>query len=89
MSFSLFFDLAPIRSTENQDERTIKEIRLNNQRSHLESTQSEEARYNHRAKKYCSTMIYQDNDSKKSREVKDNIDFPFLAHFERLRKEND
>ena len=75
----------PRRPTENQDERMAKKIHLNNRGSPLESTQRGKAMYSQRAKKYCSTMIYQDSDSKKLREVKDILDFPtsFLAHLER------
>ena len=64
---------------------------MNNQGLSLESTQHEEAKYHHRAKKYCSTMIYRDSDSKKPREVKDILDFPTssIAHIERAQKEND
>ena len=63
----------------------VKKICLNNRGSPLESAQCEEAMYSQRAKKNCSTMIYQDSDNKILREVKDILDFPtsFLAHLER------
>ena len=81
----------PTRSTKNLDEHTVKKICLNNRGSPLESTQLKEATYSQRAKKYCSTMIYRDSDSKKPKEVKDIFYFPisFLTHLERAWKEKD
>ena len=84
MNFSIFFNPAPTRSTENQDERIVKKI-------HLIFQENQDGMCSQRAKKYCSTMIYRDSDSKKPKEVKDIFYFPtsFLTHLERVWKEKD